>query len=142
MHHAAHMQCTCGAHAVHNAPSLHRCNVHGNLHTGCAISPTSATAALSGGSGEWFVVEPGWPHLGCPAVDLGIFLAHLLLAAVHCGLQASPDESGPSHVPSWPPAKPSTKSAVHAMLDSAWSTYMLETRRGVNSGPPLTEEVD
>ena len=43
--------------------------------------------------------------------------------------------------PSWPPAKPCSKSAVHGMLTSAWAMYLLELRRGGNSGPPRSEEV-
>jgi hypothetical protein len=71
-----------------------RCLVHGDLHTG-AVSDTGAL-------GAWAATEPGCApvglgdgdahlghDLGCPAVDLGIFFAHLLLAAIDRGLQAA-----------------------------------------------------
>ena len=51
------------------------------------------------------------------------------------------DESSPMDAPSWPPAKPCTKSAVHGILTSAWAMYLLELRRGGTSGPPRSEEV-
>lgn len=52
--------------------------MHADLHAG----------AVSDASGEWIVTEPGCAHLGCPALDLGMFFAHLLLAAIDRGLQA------------------------------------------------------
>jgi hypothetical protein len=59
-----------------------------------------------------------------------------------CTWQAPGDERSPVDVPSWPPAKPCTKSSVHGMLASAWATYLIEVRRGgTASGPPRSEEV-
>jgi len=117
---------------LHAVFDTHRqCNVHADLHAG----------AVSDASGEWIVTEPGCAHLGCPALDLGMFFAHLLLAAIDRGLQVPEDEGSPMDTPSWPPAKPATKSAVHAMLTSAWATYLLEIRRG-DTGPPRSEEDD
>ena len=68
-------------HAVFDTHRQH--HVHGNLHTG----------AVADAAGEWAVVDPGSAqlghYLGCPAVDLGVFFAHLLLAAIDRGLQAA-----------------------------------------------------
>lgn len=65
-------------HAVFDTHRQH--HVHGDLHTG----------AVADAAGEWAVVDPGSAqlghYLGCPAVDLGIFFAHLLLAAIDRGL--------------------------------------------------------
>lgn len=96
--------------------TIKECLVHGDLHTGSIMVPSLAAAGGAGMNAK--VIDAEFAHFGCPAFDVGTFLAHLLLAWF---ASASPD----------------MRTEIMSMVRSSWDTYCTNMQAAVPS--PLAD---
>lgn len=70
------------------------CLVHGDLHTGSIMVPTSAATGLEPADAPAVVIDAEFAFYGPAAFDAGVLLAHLLFAAIRHGATGAPAVQG------------------------------------------------